>query len=162
MGKSTHHRLIKPYIDACYLKPFLAIHQKPKMDSPPKIPSTVQISISEPALQGVKQEDRVLVRNVIYLMHACKHPERLCVSWNVANTRNGYEVTGFMDSSKDFEVLKEHMDLISLADPLRIQSIALRKTGEVTQILIRILSKTEPVMMTELEVVTVQKKRRLL
>jgi hypothetical protein len=134
----------------------------PQMDSPPKIPSTLQISMSEPALQGVKQEDRSLVRNVIYLLHACKHPERLCVSWNVANTRNGYEVTGFMDSGKDFEILKEHLDMISLADPLRIQSIAIRRTGEATQILIRILSKTEPIMMTELEVLTVQKKRRLL
>lgn len=84
------------------------------------------------------------------------------MSWNVANTRNGYEVTGFMDTSKDFEILKEHLDLITLADPLRIPSIAIRKTGETTQILIRILSKSEPVMMTELEVVTVQKKRRLL
>ena len=118
--------------------------------------------MAEPALQGVKQEDRVLVRNVIYLLHACKHPERLCVSWNVANTRNGYKVAGYMDSSKDFEILKEHLDMISLADPLRIQSIAIRKTGETTQILIRILSKTEPVMMTELEVVTVQMKRKLL
>jgi hypothetical protein len=132
------------------------------MDSALKIPSTAQISLSEPALQGVKQEDRVLVRNVIYLMHACKHPERLCVSWNVANTRNGYEVTGFIDPSKDFEILKEHLDMISLADPLRILSIAIRRTGETTQIVIRILSKTEPVMMTELEVVTVQKKRRLI
>lgn len=117
--------------------------------------------MSEPALQGVKQEDRVLVRNVIYLLHACKHPERLCVSWNVANTRNGYEVTGYMDASKDFEILKEHLDLITLADPLRIKSIAIRKAGETTQIIIRILSSTEPVMMTELEVVTVQKRRRL-
>jgi hypothetical protein len=132
------------------------------MDSPPKIPSTLQISMSEPALQGVKQEDRVLVRNVIYVLHACKHPERLCVSWNVSNTRNGYEVSGFMDSASDFEILKEHLDMIALVDPLRIQSIAIRKAGETTQILIRILSKTEPVMMTELEVLTVQKKRRLL
>lgn len=132
------------------------------MESPPKLASTVQISMTEPALPGVKQEDRVLIRNVIYLMHACKHPERLCASWNVANTRNGYEVTGYMDPTKDFEILKEHLDTISLADPLRVQSIAIRKTGETTQILIRILSKTEPVMMTELEVVTIQKRRRLL
>jgi hypothetical protein len=85
-----------------------------------------------------------------------------CVSWNVANTRNGYEVTGFMDASKDFEVLKEHLDLIALADPLRIQSIAIRKVAETPQIVIRVLSRTEPVMMTELDVVTVHKKRRLL
>ncbi len=131
------------------------------MDPPPRIPSTIQISMTEPALQGVKQEDRVLVRNIIYLLHACKHPERLCVSWNVATTRNGYEVTGFLDPSKDFEILKEQLDLITLADPLRIQGISIRKSGETTQILVRVLSKSEPIMMTELDIVTVQKKRRM-
>ena len=51
-----------------------------------------KIQMTEP-LQGVKQEDRAMVRNVIYLLHTCKHPKRLCVSWSVANTSNGYEVT---------------------------------------------------------------------
>ena len=129
------------------------------MDSPPKIPNTIQISMTEPALQGVKQEDRVLVRNVIYMLLACKHPERLCVSWTVKDTRNGYEVTGFMD--KDFEVWKEDLDLISMVDPLRVQSISIRKSGETPQILIKVLSKTEPVMITELDVVTVHKRRRM-
>ena len=53
-----------------------------------------------------------MVRNVIYLLHACKHPERLCVSWSVSNTRNGYEVTGLLDPNKDFEIFKEDLDLI--------------------------------------------------
>lgn len=121
----------------------------------------MQISMTEPALQGVKQEDRVLVRNIIYLLHACKHPERLCVSWNVATTRSGYEVTGFLDPAKDFDILKEHLDLINLADPLRIQSISVRKTGDSPQIFVKVLSKSEPIMMTELDIVTVQKKRRM-
>ena len=91
-----------------------------------KIPNKQQISISEPALQGVKQEDMNLVRNVIYLLHVCKHPARMCVSWSVANARSGdgYEVTGFLDSGKDFEVFKEDLDLISLANPLRVKSIS--------------------------------------
>jgi hypothetical protein len=131
------------------------------MDSPPKIPSTLQISMTEPALQGVKQEDRVLVRNVIYMLHACKHPDRLCVSWTVSNTRNGYDVTGFMDPAKDFEVWKEDLELIAQVDPLRVQSISIRKSGETPQILIKVLSKSEPVMLTELDVVTVHKRRRL-
>jgi hypothetical protein len=131
------------------------------MDSPPKIPSTLQISMTEPALQGVKQEDRILVRNVIYMLHACKHPDRLCVSWTVSNTRNGYDVTGFMDPAKDFEVWKEDLELISQVDPLRVQSISIRKSGETPQILIKVLSKSEPVMITELDVVTVHKRRRL-
>jgi hypothetical protein len=128
-----------------------------------KIPNKQQISISEPALTGVKQEDRTLVRNVIYLLHVCKHPARMCVSWTVTNSRSGdgYEVTGFFDNGKDFEILKEDLDVIALADPLRVKSISITKTGESLRIIIKVLSHSEPIMMTELDVLTLQKKKRL-
>ena len=129
----------------------------------PTIPLNIQIPMLEPALQGVKQEDRVLVRNVIYLLHACKHPARLCVSWNVAATRrgDGYEITGLLDPTKDFEIFKEDLDYIALADPLRVKSICIRRVGDAPQIVICVVSKTEPIMMTELDVVTLRKKRRM-
>jgi hypothetical protein len=124
--------------------------------------STIAITMAEPALQGVKQDDRTLVRNVLYVLHACKHPERLCTSWSVTNTRtgNGYDVIGLIDQSKDYEIFKEDLDLIKLTDTLRVQSISLRKSGDALQIVIRILSRSEPIMMTELEVMSIQKKRR--
>ena len=135
----------------------------PETDTPVKIPSKLQITISEPALQGVKQEDRTTVRNVIYLLHACKHPARMCVSWNVANARDGtgYEITGFLDPSKDYEIFKEELEMIALADPLRVKSISVGKTGDAPRIMIKVLSRSEPVMMTEFDVLTVHKKRRL-
>lgn len=124
--------------------------------------STIAITMAEPALQGVKQDDRTLVRNVLYVLHACKHPERLCTSWSVTNTRtgNGYDVIGLIERSKDYEIFKEDLDLIKLTDTLRVQSISLRKSGDALQIVIRILSRSEPIMMTELEVMSIQKKRR--
>jgi hypothetical protein len=66
-----------------------------------------------------------------------------------------------MDPAKDFEVWKEDLELIAQVDPLRVQSISIRKSGETPQILIKVLSKSEPVMLTELDVVTVHKRRRL-
>ena len=124
--------------------------------------STLKITMTEPSLQGVKQDDRVLVRNVLYILHACKHPERLCTSWSVTNMRTGagYEIIGLIDQSKDYEIFKEDFDLIKLADTLRVQSISIRKSGDALQIVIRVLSKSEPIMMTELEVMSIQKKRR--
>ena len=132
------------------------------MDELPAKLNVASITMAEPALQGVKQDDRLLVRNIIYILHACRHPERLCLSWNVTNTRNGYEITGLMDPSKDFEIYKEDLDLIHATDPLRVQSVSVRKTGDAPQLLVRVLSRGEPVMLTELEVITVQKKRKLL
>jgi hypothetical protein len=124
--------------------------------------STLKITMTEPSLQGVKQDDRVMVRNILYLLHACKHPERMCTSWSVTNMRNGtgYEIIGLIDQSKDYEIFKEDLDLIKLTDTLRVQSISLRKSGDALQIVIRVLSKSEPIMMTELEVVSIQKKRK--
>ena len=124
--------------------------------------ATLKITMTEPSLQGVKQDDRVMVRNILYLLHACKHPERMCTSWSVTNMRNGtgYEIIGLIDQSKDYEIFKEDLDLIKLADTLRVQSISLRKSGDALQIVIRVLSKSEPIMMTEMEVVSIQKKRK--
>ena len=133
------------------------------MDDLHNLPSsTLKITMSEPTLQGVKQDDRVLVRNILYLLHACKHPERMCTSWSVTNMRSGtgYEVIGLIDHTKDYEIFKEDLDMIKLADPLRVQSISIRKSGDALQIVIRVLSKSEPIMMTELEVVSIQKKRK--
>ena len=124
-------------------------------------PQTLQISMTEPSIQGVKQEDRTLVRNVIYLLHACKHPERLCLSWSVSNTRNGYEIIGLLDPAKDFEIFKADLDMISMADQLRIQSISVCKRGDAPQIVIKVLSRSEPIMMTEIEILSIQKKRRM-
>ena len=73
----------------------------------------------------------------------------------------GDAVTGLLDPNKDFEIFKDVLDLIHLADPLRIQSISVRKTGDAPQLLIRVLSRSEPVMLTELDVLTVQRKRRI-
>jgi len=122
----------------------------------------LKITMSEPCLQGVKQDDRVLVRNVLYVLHACKHPERMCTSWSVTNTRsgNGYEIIGLVDQSKDYEIHKEDLDLIETVDALRVQAISFRKAGDALQLVVRVLSKSEPVMMTELQVTGLQRKRR--
>jgi hypothetical protein len=133
------------------------------MEDTDSLPScTLKITMTEPALQGVKQDDRTLVRNVLYMLHACKHPERMCTSWSVTNNRtgSGYEIIGLIDQSKDYEIFKEDFDLIKLADPLRVQSISLRKSCDALQIVIKVLSKSEPVMMTEIEVMSIQRKRR--
>jgi hypothetical protein len=124
-----------------------------------EIPSVTEISMNEPSLQGVRQEDRTLVRNVIYLLHACKHPERLCMSWSVTNKGKWYEITGLLFN--DFEIFKDELDMIKLVDLLRVQHISIRKTGESVQIVIKVLAMSEPIMMTEMEVLTIQKKRRM-
>jgi hypothetical protein len=119
-----------------------------------------QINMPEPQLSGVKTEDRTMVRNVIYVLHAIQHPARLCQSWNVTNTRIGYDIVGLIEPSKDFEVSLYDLEMLHGVDPLRVQNVSVRKTGDAPQIVIRVLSRTEPITLTELDVVTIRKKRR--
>ena len=82
-----------------------------------EIPNKQQISMSEPALQKVKQEDMNLVRNVIYLQAS-----RADVCFVVCGERaiggrvRDNWVLGHRKEFK-FEIFKEDLDLISLVDP---------------------------------------------
>lgn len=123
-------------------------------------PAVIKLS-SEPVLDGVHDEDRPNVRNVIYVMHALK----LCLSWSVTPKNQGYEVTGSIDTRPatvtDIEL--RDMELIRKVDPLRVTSVATRVLGGSSPILsltVFILRKTEPVIMEEQEIVRIQRKRK--
>ncbi len=77
----------------------------------PHLPSVaLKITMTVPTLQGVKHDDRAMVRNVLYLLHACKHPERMCTAWSVTNMRSGpssgYAIIGLIDQFKDYEMFQ--------------------------------------------------------
>ena len=123
-------------------------------------PAVIKLS-SEQVLDGVHDEDRPNVRNVIYVMHALK----LCLSWSVTPKNQGYEVTGSIDTRPatvtDIEL--RDMELIRKVDPLRVTSVATRVLGGSSPILsltVFILRKTEPVIMEEQEIVHIQRKRK--
>jgi hypothetical protein len=116
---------------------------------------------SEPVLDGVHEEDRPTVRNVIYVMHALK----LCLSWSVTPKNQGYEVTGSIDARPatvtDIEL--RDMELIRKVDPLRVTSVATRVLGGSSPTLsltVFILRKSEPVVLEEQEIVHIQRKRK--
>ena len=62
----------------------------------------------------------------------------MCFLWSLAIARSGeeYELTGFLDSSEDIEIFKEGLNLISLADPLRVKSLSVAKTVGSSRIII--------------------------
>lgn len=123
-------------------------------------PAVIKLT-SEPVLDGVHDEDRPTVRNVIYVMHALK----LCLSWSVTPKNQGYEVTGSIDTRPatvtDIEL--RDMELIRKVDPLRVTSVATRVLGGSSPTLsltVFILRKSEPVIMEEQEIVHIQRKRK--
>lgn len=113
----------------------------------------------EPVLDGVQDEDRGNVRNVIYVLHALK----LCVSWSVAPKNQGYEVTGTVDSKNNIDIELRDLELIKRVDPLRVTSVGMRVLpgpNPTISMVIFVLRKSEPVVLEEQEVVHIQRKRK--
>lgn len=114
---------------------------------------------TEPQLDGVLEEDRPTVRNIIYVMHSFK----MCKSWSVLPKNHGYEVVGMVDSSTSPEIELRDMDLLKRADPLRVSTVSARMIcgPPVTfSIVVFLLRKSEPVILDEQEVVCIQRKRK--
>lgn len=114
---------------------------------------------NEPVLDGVLEEDRNTVRNIIYVLHALK----LCSSWSVTPKNQGYEVVGLVDTKSNNEVDIRDMELIKRVDPLRVNSVSARVIGgqnTTFSVVIFLLRKSEPVILEEQEIVQIQRKRK--
>jgi hypothetical protein len=114
---------------------------------------------SEPQLDGVLEEDRASVRNVIYVLHSMK----MCKSWSALPKNKGYEVVGLVDSAVCPEIELRDMELLKQVDPLRISSVSARMISgpPVTfSIVVFVLRKSEPIVLEEQEVLCVRRKRK--
>ena len=113
----------------------------------------------EPVLDGVIEEDRPNVRNVIRVLSALK----LCQSWSVTPKNQGYDISGSIDSKTNTEIFASDMELIKKVDLLRVDSVSVRVLGGPTPtftLAVYVLRKSEPVVLEEHEVVLIRKKRR--
>ena len=115
---------------------------------------------SEPVLDGVLEEDRLNVRNVIYMLHALK----LCKSWSVVPKNHGYEVVGMVDNAGAPEIELRDLELLKQVDLLRISTVSVRMISgpPVTfAVVVFINRKSEPVVLDEQDVVvSIRKKRK--
>lgn len=121
-------------------------------------PPTIKLP-TEPALDGVLEEDRVTVRNVIYVLHSFK----MCKSWSALPKDKGYEVVGMIDAAACPEIELRDLEILKSVDPLRISSVSVKMIAGpmVTfSIAIFVLRKAEPVVLEEQEVVAIRRKRK--
>jgi hypothetical protein len=121
--------------------------------------STIVKIPHEPMLDGVLEEDRPNVRNVIYVLHSLK----ICKSWSALPKNQGYEVVGMVDTETCQEVELRDMELLKQVDPLRVNSVCTRLIcgPPVTfSVVVFILRKSEPVVLEEQEVLCIRRKRK--
>lgn len=116
--------------------------------------------LSEPVLDGVLDEDRMNVRNVIYVLHSLK----LCTSWSAVPKNKGYEVIGMVESATVPEIELREMELLKRVDPLRISTVSVRMISgpPVTfSIVVFVQRKSEPIVLDEQDVViNIRRKRK--
>jgi len=113
----------------------------------------------EPVLDGVLDEDRANVRNVIYVLHALN----LCQSWSVTPKHKGYEIVGMVDTKINTLVDYTELELLRKVDPLRISSAGVNVIGGASptvSVVVFVLRKSEPVILEEQDILRIQRKRK--
>jgi hypothetical protein len=127
---------------------------------------SVPCKLSDPDLDGVHFDDKPLVRDVISVLQALQNPVRLCKDWHVRVVTNsvktiGYEVSATIDTkNSDWEVQLSDMDLIKQLDYARVGPICLRGVGISVHLQVYVTSKLVPVMVTQVDILRVQKRHR--
>ena len=113
-------------------------------------------------LDGVKEEDRMLVQDVIDLIGKLQHPKVLCKGWVCNPFKNYYEVVGKIDTAQDddWEVFHDDLDLVRQLDVFRIPAVSVRMSGSNAQIRVKIIPRSERVVFETHDIVRIQKKRR--
>lgn len=125
-------------------------------------PAAMKVFVEDPKLDEVKPEDRRLVKDVVSVMSALQYPAKVCKDW-VCKTKGSthYEITGYIDTAGgEWEVFYDDLDLIRKLDYARISPVSVRVSGMSAQICVRVLSHTERVMVTECDIIRVQKRTR--
>jgi len=113
----------------------------------------------EPTLDGVADEDRATVRDLIYVVNALKG----FVSWAVKPEDHWYELVALTDAKSNTEIGWHDLDLIKAVDRLRVDYVAVRGVAGqpgALSLIVHVLRKSEPVVLEEQDIIRIQRKRK--
>ena len=124
-------------------------------------PARVTVAMPDPALDDVQAQDRPLVRDVISVLHAMQNPLKVCKGWTVTLVGVNYEVTGSIDTrTGEWEVFYEDLDLLRQLDYARVGPVSIRGIASSVSVRVRVTAKSVPVMITQTDILRVQKRTR--
>lgn len=117
---------------------------------------------SEPELPTVADEDKTVVRNVLYAIRACISEENEVANWAVVLNDKGYTVNVYFGQSGNINISLRDLQTIQDVSPLRLTSINIvQGQGKTPSIKASIMNKDQPIMLTETDVVRVRKRLKL-
>jgi hypothetical protein len=126
-------------------------------------PAQIKAYVENPDLDEVKPEDRSLIKDVVSVLSAIQHPNRLCKGWSVKpQGTTHYDVVGHIDTKAGrWAVFYDDLDLIRKLDYARIGGVSVRMSGPLSaEIYVRVTSQSERVMVTECDIIRVHKRAR--
>jgi len=112
----------------------------------------------EPCLDGVHEEDRPIVRNVVAVLQVIKK-DPLFTTWTCHVAKGCYIVTAYIDDV-DCEFTARELQTLHDVNPLRVTSVAIQRVGTRLSLKVRVSDRNEPIIITETEVVRVRKRSR--
>ena len=136
--------------------------RKKMSDAAAQAPGSTQVEVEEPELDEVKPGDLKLVKDVISVLLTLQHPGMVCKKWTVKPWETThYDVTGNIDTKGGcWEVTYDDLDTIRKLDYARIGHVSVKVTGMTSEIYVRVLSHTERVMVSEIDIIRVRKRSR--
>ena len=109
-------------------------------------------------LDGVHEEDRPIVRNVVSGIQVIKK-DPVFSTWSCAYEKGHYIVTAYVND-KDCEFSTRELEMLHDISPLRVVSVSICRQGQVICLKVRISDHNEPLILTETQVVHVRKRAR--
>lgn len=127
----------------------------------------------EPVLDSVREEDRTVVRNVIYTVMALNTQQPFCLGWSIQSTGRGYVLSFAL--CPDFSISLIDLQAIREVNPGRVENLILSSTapepalaerppppkGHVASLNVLVIDSQQRVMHYEADIVRVRKRSRL-
>jgi hypothetical protein len=109
-------------------------------------------------LEGVHEEDRPIVRNVVAVIEVLKK-QKLFTSWTCHVGAGFYMVTAHIDDV-EFEFSARELETLHEVSPLRVLSVSIHRQGARCSLKVRVSDRNQPLMLTETQVLHVRKRSR--
>lgn len=115
----------------------------------------------EPELPNVKDEDKIIVRNVLYAASYCAFDDGTVDNWNVSVEKRGYVVNMYLNNNADIQVTLQDLLTIEEVNPLRICNVSVVKNANSTTcVRVFVMNCDQPITLTKTDIVRVRKRAK--
>lgn len=106
--------------------------------------------------ENISEDDEFLLTSILTAIYAGE----VCSSYKVHLIPTGYLIRGTLGNEEDFEIDLDDLQFITCVNPIRIERIAVCKSGGKTELVVKVLNTKQRVMVTTSCTLMATKKRK--